>query len=80
MFHTLEVSYSSLSYSVMYRDTVFTRMVFPEIYRDTIFMIETYLDMYHDIVSLPVFPSVFCVSAVARFLGVVWSFEHTCLS
>ena len=30
---------------------------------------------------LPVFPA-FCVSAVAhaRFLGVVWPFEHTCLS
>ena len=36
----------------MYRDTVFTIIVYPEMYRDMIFMIEIYPDMYHDTVTL----------------------------
>ena len=54
MTHTLEVSYRSSTYPVMYRDTVFTIIVYPEMYRDTIFMIELYPAMYHDTVSLSV--------------------------
>ena len=53
-------------------------------YRDTIFTIEIYPDMYHDTVSLAV-SSLFFLRSVflrlhARFLCVVWSLEHTCLS
>ena len=68
---------------MMYRDTVFTIVVYPEMYRDTIFLIEIDPDMYHETVSLSVFPfvlrSVF-LRLHARFLGVIRSFEHTCLS
>ena len=84
MIHTLEVSYLSCTHPVMYRDAVFTIIVYPEMYRDTIFTIEIYPDMYHDTVSLSVSSCWSCVLCFcgchARFLGVVWSFEHTCLS
>ena len=46
----------------MYRDTVFTIIVYPEVYRDTIFMIEICPDMCHDTVSLSVSSRLsFCV-------------------
>ena len=46
----------------MYRDTVFTNIVYLEMYRDTIFMIEICPDMYHDTVSLSVSSRLsFCV-------------------
>ena len=45
----------------MYRDTVFTIIVYPEMYRDTIFMIEIYPDMNHDTVSLSVSSRLSCV-------------------
>ena len=68
----------------MYRDTVFTIIVYQEMYRNTIFMIEIYPDMYHDTVSLTVS---FRLSCVQCFCGctrvslvLFWSFEHTCLS
>ena len=53
-------------------------------YRDRVFTIVIYPEMYHDTVSYRgVFPfvlrSVF-LRLHARFLGVVWSFEHTSLS
>ena len=38
----------------MYRDTIFTIVVYPEMYRDTIFTIDIYPDMYHDTVSFVV--------------------------
>ena len=67
----------------MCRHTLFTIIVYLEMYRDT-FMIEIYPEMYHHTVSLSV-SSRFVLRSVflrlhARFLGVVWSFEHTCLS
>ena len=45
----------------MYRDTVFTFIVYSEMYRDTTFTIEIYPDMYHDIVSLAVSSRFSCV-------------------
>ena len=55
----------------MYRDTVFTIIVYLEMYRDTIFMTEIYPDMYHDTVSLFVssrFSCVLCFCGCTRAL------------
>ena len=67
----------------MYRDTMFTIIVYPEMHRDTVFTIVIYLDMYHDTTSFVVSSrfSPFSVPAVARALP--WCclvFRHKCLS
>ena len=46
-------------------------IVYPEMYRNTVFTIKIYL---------PVFLRSVFLLLHARFLGLVWSFEHTCLS
>ena len=54
--------FTIIVYPEMYRDTIFTIIVHPEMYRDTIFMIEIYLDMHHETVSLSVSSCLsFCV-------------------
>ena len=49
------------SSGVMYRDTIFTIIVYPEMCRDTIFMIKIFPDMYHDTVSISVSSRLSCV-------------------
>ena len=51
----------------MYRETVFTIIVYPEMYRDTVFtIIVIYPDMYHDTVSLVVSSRFFLRSVFLR--------------
>ena len=70
MIHTLEVSCRSVTY--------------PEMYRDTVFTIVVYLGTYHDtVLNGGVFPCscVLCFCGCTRVsLCLFWSFEHTCLS
>ena len=67
----------------MYRDTVFTIIVYPEMYRDTIFMIEIYPDMNHDTVSLSVssrLSSVLCFCGCTRASLVLFGLSNTRVS
>ena len=68
----------------MYRDTVFTFIVYPEMCRDMTFTIEIYPDMYHDTVSIAMSSRSSCVlwfcGCKRASLVLFWSFEHTCLS
>ena len=82
MIHTLEVSCRSLTYPELYRDTVFTFIVYPEMYRDTVFTIVILIciTILYRSWCLPVFLRSVFLLLHARFLGFVWSFQHTCLS
>ena len=62
----------------MYRDTVFTIIVYPEMYRDTIFMIEIYPAMYHDTVS-PSVSSRFVLRSVFLQLHARFSVSLVCV-
>ena len=67
----------------MYRDTVFTFIVYPEMCRDMTFTIEIYPDMYHDIVSLAVSSRFSCVlwfCGCTRASLVLFGHSNTCVS
>ena len=67
----------------MYRDKIFTIIVYPEMYRDTIFTIEIYTDMYHDTVSLAAssrFSCVLCFFDCTRASSVLFGHSSTRVS
>ena len=68
---------------MIYRDTIFTIIVYPEMYRDTVFTIVIYPDMYHDTVSFVVssrFSCVLCFCGCTRASLLLFGFSNTRLS